>query len=153
MSKKIQKTIQSKKFSLEFYEFSSKNDKIIGYIQSCEVVLIVIDLNNRNSFDNLSDYWLDFLKNECYYENDVYVLGNFLNIANTPLTTGDEVNEMLKLSQINTTYIETGKNSQEESVRLLDKLIYDTHLEEIKRSKAGDGNKGGSLKVDKCFIF
>jgi GTPase SAR1 family protein len=153
MCKRIQKTIQSKKFILEFYQFSSKNDKIIAYIQSCQVVLIVIDLNNRNSFENLSDYWLGFLKNDCYYENDIYVLGNYLNVANTPLTSGEEVNEMLKLSQIDTTYIEIGKNTQEESVGLLDKLIHDTHLGEIKRSKTNDCNKGGSLKVDKCFIY
>ncbi len=123
----------------------------MSYIQACQVVLIVLDLNNRNSFDSLNDYWLEYLKNDCYFTNEVYVLGNYFN-ASTPLTSGEEVNEMLKLAKITTTYFEIGNKSKDESVSLVDDFIYDTHLEEIKNAKI-DCNKGGSFKVDKCCIY
>lgn len=150
--KRLEKNINNKKFVLDFYEFSQKNDKITSIISECDLIIIVLDLNNRNSFDNLADYWFNFLCKDCEYESGIYILGNYFN-SSSPLTTSEEVNEMLKISRLNTNFVEIGDKNQFESVSLLDNLIFNVHLEELKNNKKCDGNKGHSLKVDKCCIY
>jgi hypothetical protein len=57
------------------YEFSMKNDKILGVIACCNAVLLMFDLNNRTSFENINDYWLNFLRDYCCFQNDIYSVG------------------------------------------------------------------------------
>ena len=117
-------------------------------MQDCGVALIIFDLNNRNTFDSLSD-WLKFLKND--YTKDIYLLGNYINVG-APLTQTEEISEMIIISEMNANYIEIGNKKKEELNVLVDELIYKTHKEEVKNAKTND-NKGHSFKLDKCNIY
>ena len=152
MYRRCEKSIRQAPFILDFYEFNAKNDKIISYVQNCSVMLIMFDLNNRNSFDNLNDCWLNFLKSDCYYSNDIYILGNYLNKSSAPLTCPEEVIEMIKFSEINANYIEVGNKTSDELNILIDELIFQTYKDELMNAKAEDC-KGGSFKVNKCGIY
>ncbi len=110
-------------------------------------------MNNRNSFDNLNDYWLNFLRDDCCYSNDIYILGNYSTYSSAPLTQVEEINEMIKFSQINANYIEIGNKSKNELNHLIDELILQTIENEKKSSKTGGDCKGGSMKIDKCILY
>jgi hypothetical protein len=113
----------------------------------------MFDLNNRNSFDNLNDCWLNFLKNDCYYSNDVYILGNYLDKSSAPITSTEEINEMVKFSEIpKSNYIEVGNKTINELNILIDELVFHTYKDELKNAKEEDC-KGGSFKVEKCIIY
>jgi len=150
--KDIQKIISQLPFIIDFYEFNTNNDKYISQIQDCHVILIMFDLNNRNSFDNLNDCWLYFLKNHCYYENDIYILGNYIDKSSAPLTSSEEINEMIKFLEIPiANYIEVGNKTNEELNKLIDELVFHTYIDDLKNVK--EDCKGGSFKVDKCIVY
>lgn len=160
--KRFEKQIKGNKFILDFYEFNVKSDKIIPFVNSCQVVLVMFDLNNRNSFDSLSDCWLSFLRDDCFYQNEIYILGNYETRNSAPLTQTDEINEMIKFSSLagnevgnslNVNYIEVGNKTKNEMNLLIDELIFNTYEDELKNEKADDGDKGHSFKVEKCVIY
>merc|ERR1711976_208675 len=143
--KRFTKNIKGNKFSIDIYEFNSKNDKIIPCIEQCHVIFLMFDLNNRNSFDNLSDYWLNFLRDDVIYENNIYILGNYNNSSQTPLTQNEEITAMIKFSHVKANYIETGNKSPEELSIMMDELVQETY-ENDKKSNKSCGDKGGSMK-------
>jgi GTPase SAR1 family protein len=152
MYKRFDKIIKQSKFTIDFYEFNTKNDKLSSYILGCQVILLTFDLNNRNSFDSLNEYWFNFIRNDCAYQNIIYILGNYTNISSAPLTSKDEIEEMIKISQVNASYIEIGNKTKDELNVLIDELIVHTYKDDLKSGKVEDC-KGGSFKVDKCIIF
>jgi hypothetical protein len=121
-------------------------------IIDCNIIFIVFDLNNRNSFDNLNDYWLSFI-NESGFCEDLYILGNYFKTESAPLTQSEEIKEMIKFSRVNASYIEIGDKTNEEVILMIDDIILSNYENEIKKSKNGDDCKAGSFKFDKCVIY
>jgi hypothetical protein len=110
----------------------------------------MFDLNNRNSFDNLNDYWLTFIRDDCAFSGDIYILGNYTEDSNSVLTQKEEINDMIDKSGISAKYIEYGNKSKEEIVKMLDDLVIYLQDKEEKSSKT-DKNKAESFK--NCAIF
>lgn len=138
---------------MDFYEFNEKNEKIISLIQDCQGIFLFMDMNNRECFDNLNDYWLKFIRDDCSYESKVVIMGNYAKVKrkNSLLTSNEEINDMMTKSQIpNCTFIEIGCLDKEELVNLFDKLIEEIYTFDTQNSKSGDC-KGESLK--NCLIF
>lgn len=86
------------------------------------------------------------------YPNDIYILGNYQNSNSPPLTQMDEIDQMIKFSQINANYLEIGHKSKDEVNIIIDDLILQT-FENDKKNKKANTCKMDSLKVDKCVIF
>ena len=117
-------------------------------------MFIILDLNNRNSFDNLNDCWFPFLKNDCQFCNPVYILGNYKEDSSPPLTGNEEINEMIKFAQMmfNVNYLEIGDKNKETLCQKIDEIIKEVQKDQMKTHKS-DCNKGGSLRVDRCQIY
>ncbi len=111
---------------------------------------MLFDLNNRNSFDNLNEYWLKFLRDDCYCENVIYVLGNYFDKTCPPLTQLCEITDMITKSETRANYIEIGNLSKKEMKDLIDELIKQSYNDEIKNMKVNDC-KQDSFK--KCLLF
>jgi hypothetical protein len=117
------------------------------------LVILIFDLNNRNTFDNLNDYWLRFLRYDCDFQNEICVFGNYSKNTGPPLTQKDEILEMIKISNLeNVNYKEIGNKGIEQLNVFLDDLMFQTYENDKKYSKTGRC-KGDSLKVDKCNLY
>jgi hypothetical protein len=112
-------------------------------------VIIIIDLNNRSSFDNLNEYWLRFLRDDCYYLNPVFIFGNYFDETSTALTSNEEITDMIDKSGITAKYIEIGHKSKDEINVVIDQLIENSeeHMKNLKSSKS----KGDSFR--NCLLY
>ena len=151
--KRLEKKIKDRSFIIDFYEFNLKHDKIITSIQDCEAIIVVFDLNNRNSFEGLTEYWLEFIRNDCCYNKKIYILGNNFDKESPPLTSFEEITEMIKFTGDNVSYIEIGNKPRSEINLLLDELVHMTYIDDLKNSKSGGDCKAHSLKMEKCIVY
>ena len=68
--------IDSTQLKITIYEFSEKSEKLTKDINDCHCVLIIFDMSNRKSFENLLDNWLLYLRDICHYKGLVFIFGN-----------------------------------------------------------------------------
>lgn len=121
-------------------------------VTSSSLVIIVFDLNIRESYDEIIT-WANFTRRTCNYEDKIYLFGNYTD-SNNLLTEASDIEDVMKTSEQITEYYETGKLNESDIINLIDKLIYSSYLEgEVKaRSDCNDRYAGIGKSLD-CYII
>lgn len=148
----ITKLIQNIQYKLTFFEFSEKDkdDRIIPSIQDSQALFIQFDLRDRESFTNLYDNWIIWLRDYCKYEGLIVILGNYKNNDSSDTITEDEIDNMIRVSDVTVKYVKIAEMSDEELKEKFDELMKDADEHDMRREK-NDDQRGGSLK--KCIVF
>ena len=148
----ITKLIQNIQYKLTFFEFSEKDkdDRIIPSIQDSQALFIQFDLRDRESFTNLIDNWIIWLRDYCKYEGLIVILGNYKNNGSSDTITEDEIDNMIRVSDVTVKYVKIAEMSDEELKEKFDELMKDADEHDMRREK-NDDQRGGSLK--KCIVF
>ena len=135
--------IDSAQLKITIYEFSEKNEKLTKDINDCHCVLIIFDMANRKSFENLLDNWLLYLRDICHYKGLVFIFGNHVSKSQPLMTDEDEIKEMIKVSEVECQFYNIGKNETFENNQIINKLIGD----------AFELSKNSNLNKKDCVIF
>jgi hypothetical protein len=100
---------------------------MLPFLQECMTVLLIFDLNNRESFESL-EKWFKFLKDNYKGENTkIFICGNYKYGSTSLLTREDEIYNLMSYEQIDAEYIDIGIKKTEEKNKLLDELIVSTY--------------------------
>ena len=137
------KELDSTQLKITIYEFSERNEKVINVINDCHCVLILFDMTNRKSFENLLDNWLLFLRDTCHFKGLVFAFGKHFLDSSTLMTDEDEIKEMIKISEVKCHFYNIGENKTEQNNEIINKLIEDAF--EISKNS-------NSSKKD-CILF
>ena len=103
--------------------FHEKTDKIINTINESHCVLILFDMGSRKSFENLLEEWLIFLRDICYYKGLVFIFGKHLDKNKLLKTDEKEINEMIKISEVDCSFYNIADKSVEDINKIIDELI------------------------------
>lgn len=143
----LKKELANQNFHLLIYEFDSSNDdKIQQLVAETCCVFIIFDLTNRDTFNNLLNKWLIWLRDVLKYQGQVFILGNIKNKEKKFLCTDEEeIQELINVSEVPAQYFEIGNLSDEKKNDRVDQLILEAEKEKEKRT---DGSKDKN-----CIIF
>ena len=129
---------------------------IPSYIKDCQVAIMVYDVNNRESFDNI-DSWYENIKNERGDDIIFGLLGNKIDLDNRQVTTEEGFK---KAEKINALFQEVSAKTGD-SINPFFKLVLETliknydeenekgeksgghQLDEIKKKKKEEGERKG----------
>ena len=117
------KELDSTQLKITIYEFSERSEKATKDINDCHCVLILFDMANRKSFENLLDNWLIYLRDICHYKRLVFIFGNHFLRSNSLMTDEDEIKEIIKVSEVKCEFHNIGKNEFFENNDIINKLI------------------------------
>ena len=138
----FQKSIDKVPTTLNLYEYSEvpERKKDIG---NHHCVIILFDMTNRQSFEDILDKWIKFLR-QLNYSNTIILFGtkNYDDTEALPMTDEKEINDLIDVASINGTFHYIGDKSTEEKNQLIDQLIESTY----NQAKNNKNNKD-------CVIF
>ena len=146
----ITKQIAETKMKISIYQFSEEDEKYINLIQQTQCVFVLFDMSSRDSFDSLLDKWIIWLREQCRFAGLVMILGNYVKKEKDAFlsTNKEEVDEMIKVSEISGRFEEIGNKTNEEKIQLIDMLI--NEAEEYGKKANLDSKKGDDKN---CIIF
>lgn len=75
------------------------------FYKGADAVIVVFDITNRNSFEEMANVWLTEVKSNCYGDVEVAIVGNKSDIENKREVSFQEANELAMSN--NCTYYET----------------------------------------------
>jgi hypothetical protein len=107
-------------------------------------------MNDRDSFDNLFNKWIIFLRENIHYDRLIIILGNYynINLKNKFLITDeDEMKKLSEISEVKFIFYEIGNKTKDEKIELIDNLIKEAEEYEIKEGIYDKKQK------EKCQIF
>ena len=131
------------KFKISINKYSEKSEKIINNVNESHCVIIIFDMSSRKSFEKLLDDWLIFLRDSCNYKGKVFIFGKHYNVNEPLMTDEDEINEMIRVSEVNCKFYNIGKNDTSQNNAIFDKLI----------NTALEYEKANSVNKKDCNIF
>ena len=147
----ITKQFKNQNYVIKITEFSSKEEKNIKEkLDESNCVFIIFNMNDRDSFDNLFNKWIIFLRENIHYDRLIIILGNYynINLKNKFLITDeDEMKKLSEISEVKFIFYEIGNKTKEEKIELIDNLIKEAEEYEIKE---GISDK---KRNEKCQIF
>ena len=108
---------------IQIKTFSEKTDKINNAINESHCVLILFDMGSRKSFENLLEEWLIFLRDTCNYKGLVFIFGKHLDENKLLKTDEKEINEMIKISEVECSFFNIADKSVENINKIIDELI------------------------------
>ena len=150
-AKIIYTTIKETKYELKIYKFTDQDERIVPVLQESQAIFITFDLSNRKSFDRLYDYWLIWLRDFCKYEGLIIILGNFTaENENNLCANDDEIESIIKVSEVTAKYEKIGTKSDDEIVELFDGLMKEADEDDMRKEKNEDYD-GYSIK--NCIIW
>ena len=146
----ITKQIAETKMKISIYQFSEEDEKYINLIQQTQCVFVLFDMSSRDSFDSLLDKWIIWLREQCKFVGLVMILGNYEKKEKDDFlsTNKEEIEEMIKVSEISGRFEEIGNKTNEEKIQLIDMLI--NEAEEYGKKANLDSKKGDDKN---CIIF
>ena len=146
----ITKQIAETKMKISIYQFSEEDEKYINLIQQTQCVFVLFDMSSRDSFDSLLDKWIIWLREQCKFVGLVMILGNYEKKEKDDFlsTNKEEIEEMIKVSEISGRFEEIGNKTNEEKIQLIDMLI--NEAEEYGKKANLDSKKGDDKN---CLIF
>ena len=116
--------------------------------------LIIIDLEKDDTYDNL-DIIINFMKNVCDLEKNIFVLGVYVDAKNTKKELDEEnIIEYLDDKKLIYEYVESNIDSIKDLIKTIDFII----KEGIKKIEKKLMEKGNNSTIDsqcesKCFLF
>ena len=113
----------SKELKIQIKSFSEKTDKINNAINESHCVLILFDMGSRKSFENLLEEWLIFLRDTCNYKGVVFIFGKHLDKNKLLKTDEKEINQMIKISEVDCSFFNIADKSVEDINKIIDELI------------------------------
>jgi GTPase SAR1 family protein len=148
----ISKEINNKIYNIKITEFSKTEDKNIKEkLDESNCVFIIFNMAERDSFDNLVNKWLIFLRENIHYDRLIILLGNYYNLNSYNkflITDEDELKKLSEIIEVNFIFYEIGNKTKDEKIELIENLIKEA--EEYEK-KEGILDK---RKNDKnCMIF
>jgi hypothetical protein len=147
----ITKQFKNQNYVIKITEFSSKEEKNIKEkLDESNCVFIIFNMNDRDSFDNLFNKWIIFLRENIHYDRLIIILGNYynINLKNKFLITDeDEMKKLSEISEVKFIFYEIGNKTKDEKIELIDNLIKEAEEYEIKE---GISDK---KRNEKCQIF
>ena len=139
----IKELDSNQQFKITITKYSEKSEKIINSINESQCVLILFDMGSRKSFEKLLDDWLIFLRDSCHYKGLVFIFGKHYNKSDPLMTDEAEINEMIKVSEVDSSFFNIGNNDIEQNSQIIDRLI----------SNAFENAKTNSSNKKDCNIF
>ena len=138
----FQKTIVNVSMKLNIYEFSDVPEKKKD-IGNHHCVIIMFDMTSRESFEDVLDKWIKFLR-QVNYNNSIILFGtkNWKDKDALPMTDEKEINELINVTGINGTFHYIGDQNTEQKNKLIDQLLETTY----NQAKNNKNNKD-------CIIF
>ena len=123
----ILKFFDKKWMKLNLYEFSDVPERKKD-IANHHCVIIMFDMTNRQSFEDVLDKWIKFLR-QINYVNTIILFGtkNYNDKEAFPMTDENEINELIKVASINGTFHYIGDKTKEQKNNLIDQLIETTY--------------------------
>jgi GTPase SAR1 family protein len=147
----ITKQFKNQNYVIKITEFSSKEDKNIKEkLDESNCVFIIFSMIDRDSFDNLYNKWIIYLREVIHYDRLIIILGNYFNINlknKFLITDEDEMKKLSEISEVKFIFYEIGNKTKDEKIELIDNLIKEAEEYEIKE---GISDK---KKNEKCQIF
>lgn len=144
----ITKEFKDRKFKIIISEFNEVADKVQA-ISDTQCVCIMFDMEDRNSFDNVLDVWLLWLRDTCLYQRPIIILGNYKNKEDDLLVDKNEIDAMIEVSSSKAKFIQIGGLRDEDKVKTIDELI--TQINE--NWEKGGFDKNGKANDKKCTVF
>ena len=122
----------SNSMKLKIYEYSDIPDKKAKDIANNQCIIIMFDMTERESFEDILDKWIKFLR-EIKYSNTIILFGtNNPNDKNAlPKTDSEEINYLIDVTGIKGKFYDIGNKNEKEICELIDTLI-ETSYEEAK---------------------
>ena len=133
----IKELDSNQQFKITITKYSEKSEKIINSINESQCVLILFDMGSRKSFEKLLDDWLIFLRDSCHYKGLVFIFGKHYNKSDPLMTDDAEINEMIKVSEVESSFFNIGNNDIEENNQIIDRLISNA----VENAKTNSSNK------------
>ena len=114
----------SNSMKLNIYEYSDIPDKKAKDIANHQCVIIMFDMTERKSFEDVLDKWIKFLR-EIKYTNTIILFGTVNpNDKNAlPMTDKEEINYLIEVTEIKGEFYDIGNKNEKEKCDLIDSLI------------------------------
>lgn len=109
---------------LNIYEYSEIPDKKAKDIANHQCIIIVFDMTNRKSFEDILDKWIKFLREIKY--NEIIILFGTTDPKDKnalPMTDLDEINYLIDVTEITGRFYDIRNKKEEEFSNLIDTLI------------------------------
>ena len=110
----------SEELKIQIKTFNEKTDKINSAINESHCVLILFDMGSRKSFENLLEEWLIFLRDTCNYKGVVFIFGKHLDKNKLLKTDEKEINQMIKISEVDCSFFNIADKSVEDIRKAID---------------------------------
>lgn len=149
------KKIEEEEYTIMFYHLSEKDDKMIPLIQESNSCLILFNMSERISFDNLLDKWLIWLRDNCKYEGAIFIFGDYQPEDNDQdiflATSDDEVQQVINCAELKAIFKKIGNLDEDQRREGIDEVLK-TLVKMPSEQKNTKDNQGGSMK-NGCVIF
>ena len=80
-------------------------------------------MGSRSSFEDLLTKWLIFLREGCHYKGLVFIFGKHQDENQLLKTDEKEINEMIKVSEVECSFFNIADKSNEDINKIIDELI------------------------------
>ena len=109
---------------LRFYEYSDIPDKKAKDISNHHCIIIIFDMTERKSFEDILDKWIKFLR-ELKYNNKIILFGTSSKEDKNALTMTDEqeINYLIEITGIKGKFYDLRNLNQDKICELIDTLI------------------------------
>ena len=107
---------------LNIYEYSDIPDKKAKDIANHQCVIIMFDMTERKSFEDVLDKWIKFLR-EIKYTNTIILFGTTNNKNALPMTDKEEIEYLIEVTEIKGEFYDIGNKTEKEKCDLIDSLI------------------------------
>ena len=125
----FEKKFPNYSMKLNLYEYSEPPEKRKD-IANHHCVIIMFDMTSRQSFENILDIWIKFLR-QINYVNTIILLGtnNYKDKNALPMTDEKEIGELIDITGINGSFHYIGDKTAQQKNKLIDELIETTYNE------------------------
>ena len=148
----LEKKVDDENYKFQIGKFAEQGEKVEEFISSNAVVFIFLEMTERESFENLVDKWLIWLRDICNFQDMVIIFGEYdiSRESKSFMVDKEEINSMIEMSKMRAKFIEIGGLDKEEVIKIVDNVIKEA-VEMYKNNKKLDEFEGGSTR--KCVIF
>ena len=122
---------------LQVYQCSDVKDK--KSLPGKDFVIIIFDMTNRKSFEDVLDKWVKFLREVKYYNNIIlFGTNNPDNKDALPMTDEEEVKSLIDVAEIKGDFYDIGNKNVNEKCDLIDNLIEEAYKDAKENVKQKD---------------